>query len=83
MANWLARNRGIRVDAGEVLVTSGTAQGLGLLAQALRDDGIRAMAVEDPGPLGARHHLHDRQLETPPARDSATPGWRRRRSRAA
>ncbi|MEV8309346.1 PLP-dependent aminotransferase family protein [Streptomyces flavidovirens] len=66
VANWLARNRGIRVDAGEVLITSGTAQGLGLLAQVLRDDGIRAMAVEDPGSLGARHHLRDRQLETPP-----------------
>ncbi|MFF3341834.1 PLP-dependent aminotransferase family protein [Streptomyces flavidovirens] len=66
VANWLARNRGIRVDAGEVLITSGTAQGLGLLAQVLRDDGIGAMAVEDPGSLGARHHLRDRQLETPP-----------------
>ncbi|MET9520067.1 PLP-dependent aminotransferase family protein [Streptomyces sp. NPDC002994] len=66
VANWLARNRGIRVDAGEVLITSGTAQGLGLLARVLRDDGISAMAVEDPGSLGARQHLHNRQLETPP-----------------
>ncbi|MGX1887524.1 MocR-like pyridoxine biosynthesis transcription factor PdxR [Streptomyces sp. NPDC055287] len=66
VANWLARNRGIRADAGEVLITSGTAQGLGLLAQVLRDDGIRAMAVEDPGSLGARQHLNNRRLETPP-----------------
>ncbi|MGR8008654.1 MocR-like pyridoxine biosynthesis transcription factor PdxR [Streptomyces hypolithicus] len=66
VANWLARNRGIRVDAAEVLITSGTAQGLGLLAQVLRDDGVCAIAVEDPGSLGARQHLHNRRLETPP-----------------
>lgn len=66
VVNWLARNRGIRADPGEVLITAGTAQGLGLLAQVLRDDGFREMAVEDPGSLGARQHLHNRQLATPP-----------------
>ncbi|MGW7054099.1 MocR-like pyridoxine biosynthesis transcription factor PdxR [Streptomyces sp. NPDC054887] len=66
VANWLARNRGFRVDPADVVITYGTAQGLGLLAQVLRDDGVRAMAVEDPGSLGARHHLRDRRLETPP-----------------
>lgn len=66
VANWLARNRGIRVDAGEVLVTSGTAQGLGLLAQVLGADGIRTMAVEDPGSLGTRQHLRNWRMETPP-----------------
>ncbi len=66
VVNWLARNRGIRVDAGEVVITSGTAQGLGLLAEVLRNDGMSAVAVEDPGSLGARHHLRDRGLETPP-----------------
>ncbi len=66
VVNWLARNRGIRVDAGEVLVTSGTAQGLGLLAQVLGADGIRTMAVEDPGSLGTRQHLRNWRMETPP-----------------
>nr|WP_229843493.1 PLP-dependent aminotransferase family protein [Streptomyces chryseus] len=66
VAHWLARNRGIRPDAGEIVITYGTAQGLGLLAQVLRADGVRAMAVEDPGSLGARQHLCDRGLETPP-----------------
>ncbi|MFI9050734.1 PLP-dependent aminotransferase family protein [Streptomyces sp. NPDC053427] len=66
VANWLARNRGIRVDPAEVLIVAGTAQALGLIAQVLRRDGVRAIAVEDPGSLGARQHLRHWQLETPP-----------------
>ncbi|MGV9771743.1 MocR-like pyridoxine biosynthesis transcription factor PdxR [Streptosporangium sp. NPDC003464] len=66
VANWLARNRGIRVDPGEVLVVAGVAQALGLLAQVLRHDGISQVAVEDPGSLGARQHLRNWQLDTPP-----------------
>jgi GntR family transcriptional regulator / MocR family aminotransferase len=66
VASWLARNRGIRVDPSEVLVVAGVAQALGLLAQVLRDDGIRTVAVEDPGSLGARQHLRSWRLATPP-----------------
>jgi len=66
VAGWLARNRGVRVDPGEVLVVSGTAQALTLFAQVLHDEGVRAMAVEDPGSLGARMHLNARRLATPP-----------------
>ncbi|MEU1055019.1 PLP-dependent aminotransferase family protein [Streptomyces sp. NPDC005876] len=66
VAHWVARNRGVRADPGEVLVVSGTAQTLTLLGRVLRDDGIRAVAVEDPGSLGARQHLRDRGLDTPP-----------------
>jgi GntR family transcriptional regulator/MocR family aminotransferase len=66
VANWLAPNRGIRVDPGEVIVVAGTAQAFGLFTQVLRDEGIRAMAVEDPGSLGARQHLRHWGLETPP-----------------
>lgn len=66
VANWLARNRGIRVDPDEVLIVAGTAQALGLLAQVLRDDGIGEVAVEDPGSLGVRQHLRHWQMETPP-----------------
>ena len=36
VARWLARNRGIRVDPGEVIIVAGVAQALGLLAQVLR-----------------------------------------------
>ncbi|NDU72267.1 aminotransferase class I/II-fold pyridoxal phosphate-dependent enzyme [Actinomadura sp. DSM 109109] len=66
VAAWLARNRGILADPAEVVITSGTAQALGLFAEILLKEGIREVAVEDPGSLGARHHLHDRRLTTPP-----------------
>ena len=66
VASWLARTRGIRADPAEVIIVAGVAQGLGLLARVLRDDGICAVAVEDPGSLGARQHLRNLQLDTPP-----------------
>ncbi len=66
VAHWLARNRGIRVDASEVLIVAGVAQALGLLAQVLRHDGIFEIAVEDPGSLGTRQHLRNWRLDTPP-----------------
>ncbi|MFD0167367.1 PLP-dependent aminotransferase family protein [Streptomyces decoyicus] len=66
VANWLARNRGIRADPGEVLIVAGTAQALGLIGQVLHHDGVREIAVEDPGSLGARQHLRHWQLATPP-----------------
>ncbi|WNB98629.1 aminotransferase class I/II-fold pyridoxal phosphate-dependent enzyme [Streptomyces sp. CGMCC 4.7035] len=57
VVGWLARNRGIRADPAEVVVVAGVAQALGLLGQILREDGIRRIAVEDPGSLGARQQL--------------------------
>ncbi|MDG4865021.1 PLP-dependent aminotransferase family protein, partial [Streptomyces sp. T-3] len=66
IAHWLALNRGIRADPDELIVTSGTAQTLALLAQVLRADGISALAVEDPGSLGSRQHLDHWGLATPP-----------------
>jgi GntR family transcriptional regulator / MocR family aminotransferase len=66
VATWLARNRGIRVTPGEVVIVAGVTQALGLLAQVLRDDGITSVAVEDPGSLGVRQHLRSHHLETPP-----------------
>ncbi|MFE9661155.1 aminotransferase class I/II-fold pyridoxal phosphate-dependent enzyme [Streptomyces sp. NPDC005955] len=66
VAHWIARNRGIRVDPADVLVVSGTAQTLTLLGRVLHDAGLRAVAVEDPGSLGARQHLHACGLATPP-----------------
>jgi GntR family transcriptional regulator / MocR family aminotransferase len=66
VARWVARNRGIRVDPGEVVVVAGVAQALGLIAQVLRRRGISEAAVEDPGSLGARQHLQNWDLHTPP-----------------
>ena len=66
VANWLARNRGIRVSPDEVIVVAGVAQALALLARTLRATGLSAVAVEDPGSLGARQQLQSWQLDTPP-----------------
>ncbi|MET9731033.1 PLP-dependent aminotransferase family protein [Streptomyces sp. NPDC006458] len=66
VADWLARGRGIRVTPDELIVVSGTAQALTLVHPVLHSDGIDAVAVEDPGSLGARQHLHHGRLATPP-----------------
>lgn len=66
VAHWLARNRGVRVDPDDVVIVAGVAQALGLLAQVLGRDGVTEIAVEDPGSLGARQHLRNWDLGTPP-----------------
>ncbi len=66
VANWLARNRGIRAAPDEVIITAGVAQGLALLARSLRQAGMSEVAVEDPGSLGARQQLQSWGLATPP-----------------
>jgi GntR family transcriptional regulator / MocR family aminotransferase len=66
VANWLARNRGIRVTPDEVIITAGVAQALALLARSLRETGLSEVAVEDPGSLGARQQLQSWGLATPP-----------------
>ncbi|GGS95984.1 aminotransferase class I/II-fold pyridoxal phosphate-dependent enzyme [Streptomyces cinerochromogenes] len=66
VAEWLARMRGVRVEPDAVLVVAGTAQALTLLHPVLRADGVDAVAVEDPGSLGARQHLAHGGLATPP-----------------
>jgi GntR family transcriptional regulator/MocR family aminotransferase len=66
VARWLARNRGIRAEPAEVIIVNGVAQALGLLAQVLYREGVREVAVEDPGSLGTRQHMQNFQLGTPP-----------------
>lgn len=56
LAGWLARIRGVRADADDIVV-AGVAQSLALLAQTLRARGATAIAVEDPGSRGARDEL--------------------------
>jgi GntR family transcriptional regulator / MocR family aminotransferase len=68
VSNWLARNRGIPASPAEVIITAGVAQALALLARVLRQAGLTAVAVEDPGSLGARQQLCNWGLLTPPAR---------------
>ncbi|CAL9348472.1 HTH-type transcriptional regulatory protein GabR [Actinosynnema sp. ALI-1.44] len=67
ITRWLARTRGIVAEPGEVVVVTGVAQALALLAEVLRGDGFREIAVEDPGSLGVRQHLNHHGLATPPA----------------
>ena len=66
VATWLARNRGIRVDPTEVIIVAGVTQAFALFSQVLQRHGISEIAVEDPGSLGARQHLHSWGLATPP-----------------
>jgi GntR family transcriptional regulator/MocR family aminotransferase len=57
LTGWLARTRGIRAEAGDIIVVNGVAQALALLAQALHAAGATAVAVEDPGSRGARDQM--------------------------
>ena len=66
VADWLARNRGIRVSPDQVIVVAGVAQALAVLARTLRQAGLDSVAVEDPGSLGARMQLRHWGLATPP-----------------
>ncbi|MEO3824360.1 PLP-dependent aminotransferase family protein [Actinomadura sp. B10D3] len=66
IAAWLARTRGIRADPADIVVTSGTAQAIALIARVLVGEGIGTVAVEDPGSLGVRQHLRHWGTTTPP-----------------
>jgi GntR family transcriptional regulator / MocR family aminotransferase len=57
LAGWLARTRGLRATADEIIIVSGVAQALALLARWLHAEGRTTVAVEDPGSRGARDEL--------------------------
>ena len=56
IAQWLWASRGVRCEAGQVLVCSGSQQALDLIARLLLDPGDEVM-VEDPGYPGIRAAL--------------------------
>lgn len=56
IAQWLWASRGVRCEAGQVLVCSGSQQALDLVARLLLDPGDEVM-VEDPGYPGIRAAL--------------------------
>ncbi|WP_432484615.1 MocR-like pyridoxine biosynthesis transcription factor PdxR [Kineococcus esterisolvens] len=66
LAGWLARTRGMRVGADDVLVVAGVAQSLALLAQSLHARGATRIGVEDPGARGARETLAHWGLQLEP-----------------
>ncbi len=49
LASYLRRVRAADTAAGEIIVCSGMAQGLGLVLRALASDGLRRVGFEDPG----------------------------------
>jgi GntR family transcriptional regulator / MocR family aminotransferase len=57
LAGWLARTRGLRAGAGDIIVVSGVAQALALLAQWLSARDMKRVAVEEPGSRGSRYEL--------------------------
>jgi GntR family transcriptional regulator/MocR family aminotransferase len=54
LAGWLSRTRGLRAHPDDIIVVTGVAQALTLLAQRLRARGAAEIAVEDPGSRGSR-----------------------------
>jgi len=66
LAGWLARTRGLRAAPDDIIVVSGVAQALALLAQWLNAQGRTRIAVEDPCSLGSRDELVYWGLETVP-----------------
>jgi GntR family transcriptional regulator/MocR family aminotransferase len=57
LAGWLARTRGLRADPADIIIVTGVAQALALLAQWLKARGRTGIALEDPGSRGAREEL--------------------------
>jgi GntR family transcriptional regulator/MocR family aminotransferase len=57
LAGWLARTRGVRAGPDDIIIVSGVAQALALLAHWLTARGRPAITVEDPGSRGARDAL--------------------------
>ncbi|WIX77010.1 PLP-dependent aminotransferase family protein [Amycolatopsis carbonis] len=66
LARYLARARGLRAHAGNVVVCSGAAEGLRLVAAALAATGVTRVAVEEFGLPTQRRTLADAGLETVP-----------------
>ena len=70
VAGYLRRGRGLRVPAGQILVTRGVAAGLGLIARALLRPGDR-VGVEEPGYQTARSVFAAHGAELVPCRVDA------------
>jgi GntR family transcriptional regulator/MocR family aminotransferase len=66
LAQYLARARGVRAQPCNIIVCSGAAEGLSLLAGALADAGVAAVAVEEFGLPAQRATLIRAGLRCPP-----------------
>src|SRR5690606_31712563 len=66
LAGYLGRVRSARVHASDLVVTTGAAQAIALLARVLRAGGRDRIGVEDPGSRVIRDHLRDNGLRPVP-----------------
>lgn len=66
LAGYLTRSRAAHVRPGDVVVTSGFAQGLALVCQVLRRRGHARIAVEDPGLPDLRDRIRWHGLDPVP-----------------
>jgi GntR family transcriptional regulator/MocR family aminotransferase len=66
VADYVTRARGVRADAGAVVITAGFTPGLALLGRVLHRLGMRTVATEDPGLGRHRDVLHAAGLATVP-----------------
>jgi GntR family transcriptional regulator / MocR family aminotransferase len=66
LAEYLARARGVQARPCNIVVTSGAAEGLGLVAGALADAGVAGVAVEEFGLPSQRQSLTRAGLRCPP-----------------
>jgi GntR family transcriptional regulator/MocR family aminotransferase len=65
LAMYLNRARGTAVHPENVLFCSGSAQGIGLICRVLKERGVRALAVEDPGHADQCTDIQTAGLKTP------------------
>ncbi|BBY41532.1 GntR family transcriptional regulator [Mycobacterium mantenii] len=66
LAEYLARARGVRARPDNIVICSGAAEGLNLVAAALAEAGVAAVAVESFGLRAQRASLARAQLRCPP-----------------
>lgn len=66
LARYLGRARGVRATPQHIAVVSGFSQALGLLCGVLRQDGVDAIGVEDPGHPGQRQFVREAGLRPVP-----------------
>lgn len=68
LSRYLNRTRGTLARADRFVLCNGFAQGLRLVCQVLRDRGVKAVAVEDPGHAGQRADIESMGLFARPIR---------------
>jgi DNA-binding transcriptional MocR family regulator len=66
LAAYLGRVRGVIADPENVVVCNGFSHGLSLVAEALLDQGIDRVAIEDPGQPGLQHVVQGSGLTSVP-----------------